>query len=102
MFLVNCMVTFLERTNPASSMAKPAAIQKTKKPPIKNNSEFKMKTLSVGTATATSCANALLVVPTRPSAAIEIRVLSFFMVSFLLNCVRAGFAGTHTNCLFHV
>ena len=59
MFLVNCMVTFLERTKPASNIEKPAAIQKTKKPPIKNRSEFRINTESVGTATAASWAMAL-------------------------------------------
>ena len=102
MFLVNCIVTFLERTNPASNMAKPAAIQKTRKPPIKNSSEFKMKTLSVGTATATSCAKAPLVVAIRPNAANEILLHNFFMFLFLLNRVCTGFTRTHTNCLFHV
>ena len=37
-FLVSCMVTFLDRTSPASSMAKPAAIHITRKPPIRNSS----------------------------------------------------------------
>jgi hypothetical protein len=44
------MVTFLERTKPASSMAKPAAIQNTSKPPIRNSSELKMNTISVFSA----------------------------------------------------
>ncbi len=42
MFLVSCIVTFLERTSPASSMAKPAAIQNTRKPPIRNSSVVKI------------------------------------------------------------
>ena len=46
MFFVNCMVTFLERTRPASSIVKPAAIQKTKNPPIKNNRLFSTKVIS--------------------------------------------------------
>ena len=43
MFLVSCMVTFLDRTSPASSMAKPAAIQKTRKPATRNMKVVKMK-----------------------------------------------------------
>ena len=42
MFLVNWVVTFLERTRPASSIAKPAAIQNTMKPPIRNSSVVRM------------------------------------------------------------
>ncbi len=42
MFLVNCIATFLDRTRPASSMAKPAAIQNTRKPPIRNSRVVKM------------------------------------------------------------
>ena len=37
MFFVSCIVTFLDRTSPASSMAKPAAIQNTRKPPTRNS-----------------------------------------------------------------
>jgi hypothetical protein len=43
MFFRHCMDTFLERTRPASSMAKPAAIHMTRKPPIRNSSVLKMK-----------------------------------------------------------
>ena len=59
MFLVNCIATFLPRTRPASNIEKPAAIQKTKKPAIKNSNEFRMNTVSVEAATFTgaSCAN---------------------------------------------
>jgi hypothetical protein len=53
-FLVNCIDTFLERTRPASSMAKPAAIQKTRKPPMRNSSELKMKTVCSPTGAAAS------------------------------------------------
>ncbi len=42
MFLVSCVATFLDRTSPASSMAKPAAIQNTRKPPIRNSSVVMM------------------------------------------------------------
>ena len=42
MFLVSCIVTFFERTRPASSMAKPAAIQNTRKPPTRNSSVVKI------------------------------------------------------------
>ena len=42
MFFVHCMATFLERTRPASSMAKPAAIHMTRNPPIRNSSVLKM------------------------------------------------------------
>ncbi len=41
MFFRLCMVTFLERTRPASSMQKPAAIHMTRKPPIRNSSVLK-------------------------------------------------------------
>jgi hypothetical protein len=37
MFLVICMVTFLDRTRPPSSMAKPAAMKKTRKPAMQNS-----------------------------------------------------------------
>ncbi len=42
MFFVSCIATFLGRTSPASSMAKPAAIQKTRKPAIRNSSVVKI------------------------------------------------------------
>ena len=42
MFLVSCMVTFLDRTSPASSMEKPAAIHITRKPPTRNSSVVMM------------------------------------------------------------
>ena len=42
MFLVSCTVTFFERTRPASSMAKPAAIQKTRMPPMRKSSVSKI------------------------------------------------------------
>jgi hypothetical protein len=45
-FLVICMVTFLERTRPPSSMAKPAAMKNTRKPPIRNSSVLKIQTTS--------------------------------------------------------
>ena len=35
MFLVSCIVTFLDRTRPASSMAKPAAIHMTRAPDMR-------------------------------------------------------------------
>ena len=50
------MVTFLERNKPASCIEKPAAIQNNKKPAIKKIRELRIKTVSVGTATAISCA----------------------------------------------
>ena len=37
-------MTFFDLTNPASSIAKPAAIHITKKPPIKNNNVLNTKT----------------------------------------------------------
>ena len=41
MFLVHCIATFLVRTMPASSIAKPAAIHITKKPPTRNSNVLK-------------------------------------------------------------
>jgi len=60
MFFISCMAAFLDRTRPASSMAKPAAIQNTRIPPMIMISEFMMKTISVGTAAGAvaSCAQA--------------------------------------------
>ena len=57
MFLVNCVVTFFDLTKPASSIVKPAAIQKTRNPPTKNSKLFKMKTESVGTRVGASWAS---------------------------------------------
>jgi len=42
MFLVICMVTFLPRTRPPSSIAKPAAMKNTKKPAMQNSSVVMM------------------------------------------------------------
>ena len=58
MFLVHCMATFLVRTMPASSMAKPAAIHITRKPPIKKSSVFMMYLPSAGRVVAASWAAA--------------------------------------------
>ena len=41
-FLRHCMETFLVRTNPASSMANPAAIHMTRKPPIRKANVLKI------------------------------------------------------------
>ena len=40
------MVTFLDRTSPASSMAKPQAMKKTRKPATRNMKVVKMKPIS--------------------------------------------------------
>ena len=57
MFFVSCIATFFERTRPASSMAKPAAIQKTRKPPTRNRSVVMMYgPISSKPGAAASCA----------------------------------------------
>ena len=58
MFLVSCMATFLPRTSPASSIANPAAMKKTRKPETRNMKVVKMKPMSaiVG-VTSASCAS---------------------------------------------
>jgi hypothetical protein len=62
MFFRHCIETFLDRTRPASSMAKPAAIHMTRKPPMRNRSVLKMKAVSAAEANsgaaAASCAMA--------------------------------------------
>ena len=57
-FLVSCIVTFFERTKPASNIENPAAIQKTRNPPTKKRSELSIKTVSVATSVGASCAEA--------------------------------------------
>ena len=42
MFLVSWMVTFLERTSPASSMEKPAPMNITRKPVTRNMNVFRI------------------------------------------------------------
>ena len=42
-FLISCVEAFIDLTNPVSSIAKPAAIHMTKKPPIKNSSVLNIK-----------------------------------------------------------
>jgi hypothetical protein len=54
----------LALTRPASSIQKPQAMNMTKKPDIRNSSEFKMNTLCAGA----SCAKAgLAISPTTPA-----------------------------------
>ena len=102
MFFVSCIVTFLERTRPASNIEKPAAIQNTKKPPIRNRRELRIKTVSVGTATAVSCACADEAIINAPNAGIS--VLSFIIISFdyHLNSIVACFTGSNANSLIYV
>jgi hypothetical protein len=50
MFFEHCIVVFFERTNPASSMQKPAAIHMTRKPCIRNDKVLKMYAVSGETA----------------------------------------------------
>lgn len=54
------MVTFLDRTSPASSMAKPAAIKNTKKPPMRNSNVFIIQAISEGTVFASLSENPLV------------------------------------------
>ena len=54
MFLRHCIETFLERTSPASSMAKPAAMNITRKPPIRNSIVLKMNCVETPTSAVTA------------------------------------------------
>ena len=59
-FFVSCIVTFFERTRPASNMANPAAIQKTRNPPTRNNNVVMIYgpiSSKPGAAVSASCAN---------------------------------------------
>ena len=49
-FLEHCIVVFFERTSPASSMQKPAAIHMTRNPCIRNDRVLKIKAASADTA----------------------------------------------------
>src|SRR3546814_3881676 len=50
MFFRQIVAVFLVRTRPASSMAKPAAIHITRKPPTRNEKVLKMKAVSAETS----------------------------------------------------
>src|SRR6056300_940296 len=104
-FFVSCMVTFLERTRPASSMAKPAAIENTKKPATRNMKVVKIKPISwFGGVTSASWA--------RPSdgraisaAAAPSLTANFMVISFpqhALQRILVGFAGPHTQRLLQI
>ena len=102
-FLVNCMVTFFERTRPASNMANPAAIQNTKKPPIKNSRELRIKTLSVGTNAGASCAKTAPGMITAVAAPERILCFVFNILSGpSLYRVSAGFTGAHSDSLIDI
>ena len=58
------METFLERTMPASSMAKPAAIHMTRKPPMRKRSVLRMNWTSLLTAATAVSATGSVVTTT--------------------------------------
>ena len=103
MFFVSCIVTFFDRTKPASSIEKPAAIQNTRNPPTKNSKLFKIKTESVGTKAGASCAiDCDAIVASRPLTPSILKIDFFIEDLPLLNCVGAGFTGAHTNSLLNI
>ena len=63
MFLDHCIVVFFDRTNPASSMQKPAAIHITRKPCIKKDSVLKIKAVSADTSAEAEAATATVDTP---------------------------------------
>ena len=76
------MVTFFERTKPASNIEKPAAIQKTRKPPTKKSNELSMKTVSVATSVgALSAAANVGRKPMRKVVAVHLRYFMFIEFS---------------------
>ena len=81
-FFVSCIVTFFERTKPASNIEKPAAIQKTRKPPTKKSNELSMKTVSVATSVGSPSAAAKVGrKPTSNEVAIHLRYFMFIELS---------------------
>src|SRR5210317_231956 len=86
------VATFLERTRPASSMQKPAAIHITRKPPIRNRRELKIYCDSSDTAAKAGVDSA---VAPSATAARPIRVLFFFM--FMSPLDRGALQGAFTR-----
>ena len=108
MFLVSCMVTFLERTRPASSMAKPAAIQNTRKPPTRNSRRGQDILGMLGSqAASASCAkrkavgSAVSARAARGSFTLSI-IIGPSVLAALQRVFQAGFAGAHPQGLLHV
>lgn len=63
MFFEHCIVVFFDRTKPASSMQKPAAIHITRKPCIKKDSVLKIKAVSADTSAEAEAATATVDTP---------------------------------------
>src|SRR3546814_883547 len=105
MFFRQIFAVFLVRTRPASSMAKPADIHITRKPPTRNEKVLKTKAVSAETsarAGALASATAARARPPRPSLRPNVMPMTFISLDPLSQRLGVGLTGADAHGMANV